>query len=241
MKLEIYNSSEELADGLATWLCNLVQSTLQNQEYFTLVLSGGGTPKLLFRKLASEKYIDKINWKRVHIFWGDERAVPFGDERNNAKMAFDYLLDAINIPAAQIHKIRTDIEPIFSAKEYDKILHTYFDNTRKSFDLVLLGVGDDGHTLSVFPGSAILEKQSAWVESVYNEKQQMYRITLTPEIVNRAANIAFMVNGESKSAILKRIIEGPYEPDTLPAQTIKPENGQLYWFLDKEAAKDLKK
>ncbi len=141
MNIEIYNTDDQLGDGLATWLCNLIQSTLQNQEFFTLVLSGGDTPKLLFKKLASEKYIDKINWKRVHIFWGDERAVPFSDERNNAKMAFDYLINAIDIPAAQIHKIRVDIEPVFSAKEYEKILHTYFDNTKKSFDLVLLGVG----------------------------------------------------------------------------------------------------
>ncbi|MEO8109399.1 MAG: 6-phosphogluconolactonase [Ginsengibacter sp.] len=241
MNLKIYNTDEELGDGLAIWLCNLVQSTLLNQEFFTLVLSGGDTPKLLFKKLSSEKYVDKINWKRVHIFWGDERALPFSDERNNAKMAFDYLINAIDIPAAQIHKIRTDIEPIFSAKEYEKILHTYFGNTNKSFDLVLLGVGDDGHTLSVFPGSAILERHGAWVESVYNEKQQMYRITLTPEIVNRASNIAFMVKGANKSSVLKRIIEGPYEPKTLPAQTIKPEDGELYWFIDEDAAKDLKK
>ena len=240
MNLEIYNTDEELGDGLATWLCNLVQSTLQNQEFFTLVLSGGDTPKLLFKKLASEKYIDKINWKRIHIFWGDERAVPFSDERNNAKMAFDYLLNAVDIPAAQIHEIRVDIEPVFSAKEYEKILHTYFDHTKKSFDLVLLGVGDDGHTLSVFPGSTILERHNAWVDSVYNEKQQMYRITLTPEIVNRASNIAFMVKGANKALMLQRIIEGPYEPNKLPAQTIKPENGELYWFLDGDAAKDLK-
>lgn len=239
MNLEIYNTDEELGNGLATWLCNLVQATLQNQEFFTLVLSGGETPKLLFKKLASEKFINKINWQRVHIFWGDERAVPFSDERNNAKMAFDYLLDAINIPAAQIHKIRTDIEPVFSAKEYEKILHTYFNNTKRSFDLVLLGVGDDGHTLSVFPGSAILDNQDTWVESVYNEKQQMYRITLAPKIVNRATNIVFMVKGANKSSILKRIIEGPYEPTTLPAQIIKPEDGELYWFLDKDAAKNL--
>lgn len=241
MNLEIYNSTEELAEGMAAWVCDLVQATLQKQEFFTLVLSGGDTPKLLFKKLASEEYINKINWQRIHIFWGDERAVPFSDERNNAKMAFDYLLNAIDIPAAQIHKIRVDIEPVFSAKEYEKILHTYFDNTKKSFDLVLLGVGDDGHTLSVFPASTILERQDAWVESVYNEKQQMYRITLTPKIVNKAASIAFMVKGANKSSILKRIIEGPYEPNTLPAQTIKPEYGELYWFLDSDAAKELKK
>lgn len=241
MKLEIYNSTEELAEGMAAWICDLVQETLQKQEFFTLVLSGGETPKSLFKKLASEKYIDEINWKRLHIFWGDERAVPSTDERNNAKMAFDYLLKAVDIPSAQIHKMRVDIEPVFSAKEYEKILHTYFDNTRQSFDLVLLGVGEDGHTLSVFPGSAIIDKHDNWVESVYNEKQQMYRITLTPDIVNKASHIAFMVNGANKAKVLQDIIEGGYEPDTFPAQIIKPLYGELYWFLDKDAAKDLHK
>ncbi len=241
MNVEIYNSTEELAEGMAAWVCDLVQSTLQKQEFFTLVLSGGETPKLLFKKLASEKYIDKINWKRLHIFWGDERAVPSTDERNNAKMAFDYLLKSVDIPSAQIHKMRVDIEPVFSAKEYEKILHTYFDNTKQSFDLVLLGAGEDGHTLSIFPGSAILDKHDNWVEAVYNEKQQMYRITLTPDIVNKASHIAFMVSGANKSEVLQRIIEGAYEPETLPAQTIKPVNGELYWFLDRDAAKDLRK
>ncbi len=241
MNLKIFTSKEELADGLASWICDLINATLQNQEFFSLVLSGGETPKMLFQKLSSEQYIGKINWKRLHIFWGDERVVPFDDERNNAKMAFDFLLDKLDIPADQIHKMRVDIEPIFSAKEYEKILHNYFDNTKKSFDLVLLGIGDDGHTLSVFPGSPLLEEHDHWVESVYNEKQQMYRITLTPAIVNRASHIAFMVSGKSKSAILHTIIEDSSKPAVLPAQIIKPENGELYWFLDKDASDDLKK
>ncbi|MEO6636883.1 MAG: 6-phosphogluconolactonase [Ginsengibacter sp.] len=240
MNLEIFKSKEELAEGLASWLCDYVQATLQKQEYFTLVLSGGETPKMLFKKLASEKFIEKINWKRLHVFWGDERAVPFTDERNNAKMAFDYLLNAVNIPPAQVHKMRVDIEPLFAAKEYEKILHTYFNNTKQSFDLVLLGTGDDGHTLSVFPNSPLIDKHDKWVESVYNEKQKMYRITLTPDIVNKASHIAFMVSGANKSKVLHHIIQGAYEPNTLPAQLIKPANGELYWFLDEEAAKELK-
>ncbi len=241
MKLEIYNSTDELADGLAAWVCDLVHATLQKQEFFTLVLSGGETPKALFKKLASEHFIDKINWKRLHIFWGDERAVPSTDDRNNAKMASNFLLKEVDIPVAQIHKMRVDIDPVFSAKEYEKILHTYFDNTKQSFDLVLLGVGEDGHTLSVFPGSAIVDKHDNWVEAVYNEKQKMYRITLTPDIVNKSSHVAFMVNGANKSKVLQAIVEGAYEPDVLPAQTIKPLNGELYWFLDKDAAKDLHK
>lgn len=239
MKLHIFKSRDELASQLAQWISNLVNSTLQEQEYFTLVLSGGETPKILFKILASD-YTDKIDWKRVQIFWADERAVPFKDERNNAKVAFDILIDKIDIPSSQVHIMRTDIEPVFAAKEYDKKLHDYFNHTEKSFDLVLLGMGDDGHTLSLFPNSSILEDENDnWVNSVYNEAQQMYRITLMPLIVNRASHIAFMVDGDKKAKSLKQVIEGAYNPIEFPAQLIKPANGELHWFLDEAAAKNL--
>jgi 6-phosphogluconolactonase len=241
MNIQIFRNKEILSEELATWMCDLINSTLQNQEFFTLVLSGGETPKILFKKLASSEYKEKINWKRVHIFWGDERAVPFKDERNNAAMAFNILIDHIDIPAEQVHIMRTEIEPLFAAKEYDKILHNYFNNTSKSFDLVLLGMGDDGHTLSLFPGSAIIEEHENWVNAVFNEEQQMYRITLMPVIVNRSSHITFMVDGSKKATILKQVIEGRYMPSKLPAQIINPVDGELYWFLDEAAAKELNK
>ena len=239
MRLNIYNSKEKLSEGLASWIYDLIKSTLQSQEFFTLALSGGETPQMLYKKLASEEYNEKINWKRVHIFWGDERAVPFDDDRNNAKMAFKNLISQVSIPPAQVHKMRVDIEPLFAAKDYENVLQTYFGNTEKSFDLILLGVGDDGHTLSLFPDSAIVEETQHWVNAVYNKKQKMYRITLMPSIVNKASHIAFMVTGENKSEILHRIIEGRYDPSVLPAQSIKPENGELHWFLDEAAAEKL--
>ena len=242
MKFHIYKNKKELSNELALWICDLINSTLKNQEFVTLAISGGETPKNLFKQLASEDFKEKINWKKIQIFWGDERVVPFEDERNNAKMAYDILIDHIHIPATQVHVMRTDIEPVFAAKEYEKILHTHFDNTVKSFDLVLLGMGDDGHTLSIFPGSPLLEAdEQNWVNAVYNEDQQMYRITLTPVIVNRASHIAFMIAGSNKAEILKQVIEGKYMPSTLPAQLIKPENGELHWFLDKETANKLTK
>lgn len=241
MRSNIYNSKEKLTEGLASWICDLIKSTLQSQEFFTWALSGGETPQMLYKKLASKEYKEKIEWKRVHIFWGDERAVPFDDERNNAKMAFKNLLSHVTIPQVQIHKMRVDIEPHFAAKEYEKVLQTYFGNTQKSFDLILLGIGDDGHTLSLFPGSPFLEETQHSVNAVYNEAQKMYRITLMPSIVNKASHIAFMVTGENKSKILYRIIEGEYEPHILPAQIIKPETGEINWFLDEGAAKALKK
>lgn len=241
MNLHIFDNKEIMSDELAQWICDLITGTLKKQEFFSLVLSGGETPKLLYKKLASEKYKNKINWKRIHFFWGDERAVPFSDDRNNAKMAYDILLDRVDIPSSHIHIMRTDIEPNFAVAEYRKLLHTFFDSTAISFDLVLLGMGDDGHTLSLFPGSAALDDNIHWVNSVYNKKQEMYRITLMPVIVNRASAVAFMVDGTKKAKILQQVLEGEFHPKKLPSQIIKPDSGELHWFLDKAAAKELSK
>lgn len=239
MKLHIFKNKEVLSDELASWMCDIIEEGLKNQEFFTLVLSGGDTPKLLYKKLASEEYRDKINWKRIHIFWGDERVVPFNDDRNNAKMAFDLLIDHIDIPSTQVHIIRTDIEPNFAVDQYRKILHTFFDHTSQSFDLVLLGMGDDGHTLSLFPDSPIIEEHINWVNAVFSKKQEMYRISLMPLLVNKASRIAFMVDGEKKAKVLKQVLEGNYNPTKFPAQIIKPAEGELHWFLDEAAAKNL--
>lgn len=242
MSLYIYENKEELTEQLAKWMCETIESTLQNQEFFTIALSGGNTPHALYKKLASAEFREKIEWKRVHIFWGDERVVSFNDKRNNAGTAYEMLIDHIHIPAAQVHKMRTDIEPVFAEKEYEKILQNYFNNTVKSFDLVLLGVGDDGHTLSIFPASPLVENEEhKWVHAIYNKEQQMFRITLTPEIVNRASYIAFIVTGANKANMLKQVIEGDYIPSLLPAQLINPKRGELLWFLDQAAAEHLKK
>jgi 6-phosphogluconolactonase len=240
MKFHIYKTAGQLGEELALWMCELINSTLQKQEFFTLALSGGETPKILFKRLATEDFKEKINWQRIQIFWGDERVVSFNDERNNAKVAHDLLIDHINIPTTQVHAMRTDIEPVFAAKEYDKLLHRFFDNIDKSFDLVILGMGDDGHTLSLFPKSVLFDEENEnWVNAVYNDAQNMYRITLMPVIVNRASNIVFMIEGSKKSTVLKKVIEGKYSPSELPAQIIKPVAGELHWFIDEDAAKGL--
>jgi 6-phosphogluconolactonase len=240
MKINIYKSNEILAEELANWMCDVIGETLKNQEFFSLVLSGGDTPKALYQKLSSEEYKNKINWKRIHIFWGDERVVPFTDEKSNAGMAYKLLIDHIDIPASQVHIIRTDIQPNFAVDEYRKLLHSQFDHTFQSFDLVLLGMGDDGHTLSLFPNSPLIEEQENWVNAVFSKKKEMYRISLMPLIINRASKIAFMVQGKTKAAVLKEVMEGSYNPTKYPAQIIKPVNGELYWFVDQAAASELK-
>lgn len=236
MELHIAQTTQELSENLAAWISNYIQEVLQDQAIFTLVLSGGNTPKQLFTLLAKEPYRIMIPWERVHFFWGDERAVPFEDERNNAKMAFDTLLNVVQVPDENIHVMRTDISPEESAAAYEKTLHKYFKKDETTFDLVLLGMGDDGHTLSLFPGTPVIHEDKAWVTSFFLKAQDMYRITLTAPVVNQAACVVFMATGAGKALTLKSVIEGAYNPDQFPSQVIRPEDGELHWFVDEAAA-----
>jgi len=213
---------------------------LQKKDKFTFVLSGGSTPKQLYTLLADSPYRESIPWEKIHFFWGDERAVPFEDSRNNAKMAYDELLDKVGVKAENIHVMRTDIGPEESSAEYEKILKQYFNGSETTFDFVLLGMGDDGHTLSLFPGTPVIHEQDAWVTSFFLPAQDMYRITLTAPVVNHAACVAFLAVGAGKAETLKHVLEGDFEPDTYPSQVIKPSKGKLIWFIDEAAAANLK-
>ncbi|WP_341838050.1 6-phosphogluconolactonase [Chitinophaga pollutisoli] len=236
MELHIANNPQQLSENLAAFLTQYIQETLQQKEIFTFVLSGGNTPKSLYALLAKEPYVNMIEWNRVHFFWGDERAVPFEDPRNNARMAYDVLLDKVGALPENIHVMRTDIEPEASAKEYETILHKYFKGKENTFDLVLLGMGDDGHTLSLFPGLPIVQEKKAWAKSFWLEAQDMYRITLTAPVTNLASCVVFMATGEGKALTLKAVLDGNPDPDKYPSQLIRPENGQLHWFVDEAAA-----
>lgn len=242
MELHIFKDNDELSSEVAKWMADYIEATLKKQDRFTLVLSGGGTPQKLNKLLAASPHKEKIDWVKLHIFWGDERFVPFEDDRNNAKMAFDTLLDHVPVPKEHIHVMRTDIQPEASAAEYEKIISRYFPavkNGARTFDLVLLGMGDDGHTLSLFPGTHVMHIEDKLTTSLFLEKQDMYRITLTAPAVNQAACVAFLVSGAGKAAALKEVIEGDYQPDEYPSQVIKPVDGELHWFLDKAAAEHL--
>ena len=268
MQLHIYKDGETLSREVAKWITDKIRDTLKKQGRFTIALSGGSTPKRLHQLLAAAPYKEQIDWSRLHIFWGDERAVPFDDDRNNAKMAYDTLLDFVPVPATQIHVMRTDIAPEQSAAEYEQLLRQYFppvvpaaatvSSTLSSgeiapfpagnagtaagvtsFDLVLLGMGDDGHTLSLFPGTKVVHEEQAWVKAFFLEAQDMYRITLTKTIVNRASRVAFLTTGAGKAHALKEVLKGSYNPDLYPSQEIKPQGGELHWFVDEAAAAGL--
>jgi 6-phosphogluconolactonase len=236
---EVSATADELAQKAATWISGYVAEVLKKQDRFTIALSGGSTPKKLYTLLASEKYRDKIDWDKLHFFWGDERYLPFTDERNNARMAFDTLLDNVPVRKKHIHVIRTDIEPEASANAYEQTLRSYFDNTSFSFDLVLLGLGDNAHTLSLFPGYDNIHEKEKWVISFYLSEQQMNRITLTAPVVNKARRVAFLVSGADKAAALYQVKYGGHDPDLYPGQLIQPYAESPYWFVDEAAAKEL--
>jgi 6-phosphogluconolactonase len=258
MSLAISKNIEGLSQHVAEWMVDDIRKTLQLQDRFTIALSGGSTPKKLNLLLASDQFKNKIDWQKLHVFWGDERYVPFNDDRNNAKMAFDTLLDHVPVPGSQIHIMRTDIDPEESAKEYESILREYFPGAASyrlqaasdltshvsrftTFDLVLLGLGDNAHTLSLFPGEEVIREKDHWVRSVFVKEINMQRITLTAPLVNLSKSIAFLVSGQDKAEAVFHILSDNYDPDRYPAQVIKPVNGELFWFLDEAAGVRVKK
>jgi len=238
MKLHVFKDPEAVSMAAAEWIIDYVQQVSQKQPRFTWLLSGGNTPKQLYHLLATDRFSNKVDWKKIHIFFGDERVVPFEDERNNGKMTAESLLNHVNVPAEQIHFIDTVQDPTLSATAYENLLHDYFTETT-SFDLALLGMGEDGHTLSLFPHSSLIYGQHNWVNAVYVAAQQMHRVTLMPGIVNSSARIAFLVTGKSKAPALKQVLQGKYQPEEYPAQLIQPFNRELHWFLDEAAASAL--
>jgi 6-phosphogluconolactonase len=242
MNIEVFKDNDHLCHALAEWITSLIEETLTRKEQFSLVLSGGNTPKKLNLLLAGSPYKDRIDWKKIQIFWGDERAVPLDDERNNARMAFDTLLNKVNISKEQIHIIDTSLSPDAAAMQYEEILNEYFGTDvlpAQTFDLVLIGMGDDGHTLSLFPGTPVIHEEKSWVVGYYLKAQDMYRITLTKNIVNRADHIVFLISGKDKAHALHQVLEGERNPDLYPSQVIIPTQGELHFFTDQAAAAEL--
>lgn len=240
MQLHVSPNIDALSKTYADWLVGYVSEVLQKQDRFTIALSGGSTPKKLHELLATDAYKNKIDWSKLHVFWGDERFVPFNDERSNAKMAFDTLLNHVPVPKEQIHIMQTEnITAEASAEAYEKLLHQYFDGEPFTFDLVILGMGDDGHTLSLFPGQPVVHETAHWVTSFWLAAQDMYRVTLTHPVANRAACVTFLATGGKKAHVLHEVIKGEKNVDLYPSQIINPD-GQLHWFVDEAAAAEIK-
>jgi len=235
-QLEIFNDADDLSKAVGNFIVDLAKKSIAEKNKFSIVLSGGKTPEKLFSLLASSAYKHQINWQKTFVFFGDERCVPLYDERNNAFVAKTLLLDKIEIPDSNIFRIPVDLSPKDAAKHYEKTIKDFFRNEEPKFDLILLGLGENGHTASLFPMTSVINEEYSLVKEVFIEELQMFRITMTAPLINQAKNILFLLTGLGKASVLEIVLNGKHEPDNFPAQLISPTDGQIFWFMDKEAA-----
>ncbi|KRD12731.1 6-phosphogluconolactonase [Flavobacterium sp. Root901] len=234
--IKIYNNTEEINSKAADLFIESAQKAITEKGKFTAVLTGGSSPAGIYKLLASDVYKTKIDWSKVFIFWGDERWVPLNDDLSNAKMSYETLLNHVAIPKENIFEMYKDgVTPETYAAEYEQSIKKVLGDEGK-FDLILLGMGDDGHTASLFPGQAVLEEQNKWVDAYYLAPQSMYRITLTAPLINKAEKIIVVAFGEKKAHALKEVTAGVYNPSLYPMQLIKPVSGELLFLVDKSAA-----
>jgi len=246
--ITVYTDLESWANGVADYITELATTAIAERGHFTFAFSGGNTPRPVYERLASVGYSDRIDWSKVQIFFGDERCVPPDDPRSNYHMARTTLCDHVPIPAANVNRIHGEDQPEQAAEKYSEELERTFGDDAKmggsppdGFDLVLLGMGDNGHTASIFPGLAAVTESVHWVMAQYVEIVGMWRVTLTPVMLNAAHHVAFLVAGADKAEMLSKVLEGPYQPVVLPAQIIKPIHGDLHWLVDAAAAAQLRR
>lgn len=238
-KIEIHADLNTLAYAVAERIVTLAAGAIEAHGQFSIGLSGGSTPRSLYSLLATEEFRARIDWSCVHVFWGDERCVPPDHPDSNYRMAYSALLNHVPVVEANIHRIYGESDPSQAAAQYERVLREYFGaqgHFTARFDLLLQGMGADGHTASLFPDTAAIHERPWWVVENYVSKLDAWRITLTPEAINAAANVIFMVAGADKAETLREVLHGPYIPDKYPAQLVRPENGQVEWMVDAAAA-----
>lgn len=238
--VKIFPDKEETAGQLAKDLYEKLQNFNNREKKFCIALSGGNTPRIFFRLLA-EKYSQKIKWDKINLFWGDERCVPPDDPESNYGMAKETLINFITIPQKNIFRIKGEINPFIEAKNYSKTVETNVPlvNNLPSFDLMLLGLGEDGHTASIFPNQMSLLKSDKICETSIHPESMQKRITLTGKVINNSKWIVFLVMGEKKSLIISKILKKSNEAEIYPAYHIIPTLGKPEWYLDKSSAKYL--
>ena len=236
MELKISNTKQRTAEDFTDWLVKKISEN----EYFQVCLSGGSTPKIVFDELAA-RGMPGSEWGKVHLYWGDERCVPPDDSQSNYKMTVEHLLSKVQLPEGNIHRIKGEEDPPKEAARYSEVLKENLPNVNgvPQFDLVILGMGDDGHTASIFPHNIKLwDSDKLCVVAEHPETGQQ-RISITGKVINHASTVAFLVTGEGKAEKVGEIINGKGAVDRYPANLVKPVHGDLIWFLDEAAAADI--
>jgi len=239
-KVVVLPSPPKLSREAATRFQRLASESIAVARRFSVALSGGSTPLALYRLLAEAPLREAIDWSRVHLFWGDERFVPLDHPDSNYGAAREAFVSRVPIPAENVHPIPTEVaDPETAATQYEDTLRRFFSLSEGDiprFDLVLLGLGPEGHTASLFPESAALDEHKRLVVATFVSKLAAWRVTLTPPVLSSARQVMFLVAGPDKAAVLRDVLEGPYDPHRLPAQLVRPPDGDLIWLVDEAAA-----
>jgi 6-phosphogluconolactonase len=238
MKLNIFNTADEVLASLAQYFADTAKQAIEARDRFIVALSGGSSPKKLHELLVN-KYRDSIDWSKVYFFFGDERDVPLTDAQSNYLMAKQTLFDPLQIDPSHVFAVQTHLGAEEAAKDYTRSLINFFDGHNACFDLVILGLGDNSHTASLFPHTSVLTDESASIQALYIDEVKMNRITFTAPLINNAHHIAFLVYGAGKAEAVKHILEDNKNIQEYPAQLIK--GNDLQWFLDEPAASKLEK
>lgn len=244
--VSVFPDAEAAAVAAAALFAKEAARCVDARGRFSVVLAGGGTPRRAYELLSRPPFRDQISWDRVHVFWGDERCVDPDDPRSNERMAREALVDIVGVPAESLHPIRCAGAPAQAARAYENVLRTFFAPPSSGPDLVLLGLGDNGHTASLFPHSPAPAEQQRWVREVFVDAeagagttaagQDLWRVTLTAPFLNTAETTVFLVTGTGKARVVREVIQGDSDPGRLPAQLISPASGDLRWYLDEAAA-----
>jgi 6-phosphogluconolactonase len=238
VNLLLYETPEELAEASARDFAARTQETIDERGRFAVALAGGSTPKATYEVLARD-YANELDWSRVHVFFGDERTVPPDHEDSNYRMAYETLLS--HVPVGSVHRMRGELPPDEAAAAYEEELRAFFGQVDiPGLDLILCGLGEDGHTLSLFPETAALDVNDRWVVANPVLKLGTTRLTLTIPVLNASRAVTFLVAGESKAEALKEVLEGDADPRAYPAKLVRPESRDLTWMVDRAAARLLK-
>jgi 6-phosphogluconolactonase len=230
-EVRVFRDLDELSRAAADFFCEVATKAARAGDAF-VALSGGSTPQRLYETLTTQEYHNRVPWMKTQLFWSDERCVPPDHPDSNYRMASEALA-GLPISPLNVHRMRGEDDPEQAAREYEAEMRETFKvlpSELPRFDLLLLGLGEDGHTASLFPGTPVLEDETHLAASVYVEKLKSHRLTMTFPVINNAANVAFLVSGEKKKEIFRRLMED--EAAQLPAQKVRPTNGKLVWFAD---------
>ena len=234
--LVICKDTDELSRLTADRFIEIAQRAIRSSGRFAVALSGGSTPKHLYSRLGSPDYEERLSWPDVHLFWGDERCVPPDHPDSNFRMVKEALLSRVGIPPENVHRMAGEREPQTAATDYEKQLQEFFllkNGALPRFDLILLGIGDDGHTASLFPGTDAVHETKRLVVAPFVEKLKSHRLSLTLPVLNHGSEVWFLVTGSDKAGILKEIFSAATD---YPAAKVQPENGKLIWFMTQDAA-----